>query len=162
MMTVNSRYMASALSSCVALGGVLLTLACGGKKSGDENAIAICSPFTPCGGDLVGEWEAVGTCVFERTFGIDPRCPEATFTYLSVDVDGELHFDADGTIRRSEELDGAARMVLPLACVEESTCEALATAIQADAPMGPRPLRTLARSRGATCARRQGMGRPHR
>jgi hypothetical protein len=103
---------------------LLASLGCGGGSGGKA-----CSAATDCGGDLVGNWKMIDSCI---DLPVDPGemdfCPSATMS-SSMKASGSASFRADGTYTTVTTAEGSLKMTLPSACLTQSgitlTCDQL-------------------------------------
>lgn len=108
--------------------GVLLLAACprsrgggGGDGDDDDDDGAACG-FDACGGDAVGHWRIVDSCV---TFDSTPPddCPEAQTSYGTPDVSGTLAIEDDGTYEMSTETSFDLTIDFPTSCLGGASCD---------------------------------------
>ena len=103
---------------------VLASPGCGGGSGGKA-----CSAATDCGGDLVGNWTMIDSCIdVPADASSMDFCPTAT-TSTSMKASGTASFLADGTYTTVTTIEGSLRMNLPNECLTESgitlTCDQL-------------------------------------
>ncbi|MGC4093182.1 MAG: hypothetical protein QM756_35905 [Polyangiaceae bacterium] len=103
---------ASGGASSSASGGAALGTGGSTLTSGGQAAIGWCTPFNPCGGNVVGTWKIVGFCQ-DADDSPDPDCAEAQVTYTT---DATAIFNADGTFAASGTL--TTHRFMPAACAQ--------------------------------------------
>lgn len=100
------------LSSGVFVAALALSFAgCGGGSGGS----AACGAFTPCGGNVVGNWTITGSC-----FGgaaTDSACPGATSNFSGIKMAGTVNLTAAMTYVTSATISGNAEVTLPNSCL---------------------------------------------
>jgi hypothetical protein len=110
-----------------------LALACGG---GDGNNNIIGGPACgvgPCGGDLVGTWNAATVCIDRGVLMDDfviEGCPEASVGAVNYTPSGTFLFNADLSYSISLTATGTFAFNYPLSCIGV-TCPQFNAAIQA-------------------------------
>ena len=89
----------------------------GGASIPDDVGSGACHDFTPCAGDVVGDW-TIDVCADPPLEGLKALCPAATET---LSVSGTAQLRADGTM--SSTLSITSETTLPASCVAElGTC----------------------------------------
>ncbi len=116
-----------ALRAVLALGlGALLSVGCVGPDSGRpapsslEPEVCPAVP-SPCGGELVGKWEVVDTCMTMPETELDAACPGSLGTIISSEGVGGQEFFADGTTVSTGSVELTVRYDMPLSCLP-GTC----------------------------------------
>jgi hypothetical protein len=105
---------------------------------------------TPCGGDIVGDWQISDVCGMDAIVSaVDPGfegCTGASIDGAGLQITGPTSLTAAGTYTSAMTLGGSMRMSIPADCLEDEasgmqlTCDQLNTALQqslmggADAP----------------------------
>ncbi|MBC8132413.1 MAG: hypothetical protein H7X95_05475 [Deltaproteobacteria bacterium] len=106
----------------VAALGLSLSSGCGGGGAGT------CGGFTPCGGNVVGDWTITESCL-DSTSSADPDCPGATSSFSNFQVQGSMNLAANMTYTSSISFSGSASVSLPNSCLMRPgvtfTCEQL-------------------------------------
>ena len=125
------------MKQTMAIGMALLlsVLGCGGggDDDGDSNGDGSALPpysgsFSPCGGDVVGQWQITETAVNESVIRPLRSCPDATATWTRFQFAGTLAFGADGTVVSTGTIDQGMQWEVPAACVA-STCADFAAGV---------------------------------
>lgn len=103
------------LSACPGRGGG------GGDDDDDDDNGGACG-FAACGGDAVGDWGIVDSCV---TFETAPPedCPTAEASYGTPDLSGTLSIDGAGTYTLSTQMAFDLTIDFPTSCLEGMTCD---------------------------------------
>ncbi|HVE82767.1 MAG TPA: hypothetical protein VND93_07955 [Myxococcales bacterium] len=83
-------------------------------------------PYTPCGGDIQGDWTVTESCAAPISMG-DPACSTSTGT-ATPSYTGTVKFNSDGSYQRTLSVSGATTFNIPKACVTEA-CSAVATGL---------------------------------
>jgi hypothetical protein len=83
-----------------------------------------CSPFTPCGGSVVGSWKVASSCL-KLSGDMDTKllslgCPSVPVTG-SLQVEGTFVANADGTYRDNTTTSGSVSFPLSPACLSVSS-----------------------------------------
>ena len=112
---------------------------CDGDSTGGS-----CSGPDPCGGDVVGTWKVVDSCL---DFDVPPPdidfCPTATADLSKVTLSGGITFDADLTYSSTLTLGATLTLKLPSTCLTMNgvtvTCAQFNDAIQAQLATDPNP-----------------------
>ncbi len=141
----------------VALGlGAAFLGACGDTDGGgtpsSSNAPEQCPAVpSPCGGDLVGEWDVVDICSTAAPTHPDGDCPAAKLTVLSIDLEGSQSFLADGTTTSSEgTAEYEMRYDTPTSCLARP-CSELANALRRNLEAGYEVLDVECKEQGKSC-----------
>ena len=114
------------LARLLVLGPLAMLCGCGnGDGSSSAGAgVANCStPFTACGGDLVGQWELQDYCVTDPVSDFLEECPEATMTLKSYEASGTVDLRSDGTVVSDIATRVGYVADVPLACLTVSCPE---------------------------------------
>jgi hypothetical protein len=86
--------------------------------------------FTPCGGDLTGDWYIDGACTFSQQYDT-PDCAGGHVSALiqlpSGNVDTLVSFGADGSLRDSGVVRRFLNEAYAQSCANQNACRALAT-----------------------------------
>jgi hypothetical protein len=109
----------------------------GGATGGPDAGAASCGAVQPCGGDVVGTWKIVGSCVnpaalasdFVAAFGAD--CPQATAT-LNPNTPATLLTFAPNGYYTSGGWQQTSILTVPASCKNGRTCGALQLAFDDD------------------------------
>jgi len=115
-----------------AFAAALLLSSCGGRAEApgapaqDGGNPLVCAPFTGCGGDLTGTWQALTDCYDAAQMSL--ACE--TIVHESATTRGTVRFAADGTYQRNEMSEVVYTMHSPDSCTS-STCPELEASIQA-------------------------------
>ena len=102
--------------SVVVVGLAALSLPACGPSSGSGN----CGKVAPCGGNIVGNWTVVDTCL--TLTGAVPasplgdNCPTATFDPPAIDFSGNISYSADMTYSGTLTLSGSMALNIPQSC----------------------------------------------
>lgn len=113
----------------IGLGRVLGALALFTTGCGGSSAPAHCGTTQPCGGDVVGAWNFLGTCsnVAAASADLAATCPGESVTGNSVTLTGDLTFNTDLTYTATnwhETFSGT--QIVPLSCATSvSSCAEL-------------------------------------
>jgi hypothetical protein len=97
---------------------------------------ASCGKIEPCGGTLLGTWNASGACVNSMALmtayapAFAGFCPTTTVTSPKLTVSGSLTFNADMTYSVMLMEDVTFSINVPMSCLSGGTCAALSTALQ--------------------------------
>ncbi len=111
--------------------------ACGGTDGAGKPSPSSLEPEqcpavpSPCGGELVGEWEVIDACSTLAPTNPAAECANALLTLISVDVEGEQSFLADGTTVSSGSVEQTMRFDMPLNCLARP-CTELADSFRRD------------------------------
>lgn len=103
---------------------------CGGSDGGS------CGMVAACGGDVVGEWTIVDTCLTASGGGaiFGDFCPTATIDASGIRASGMGSYRADMTFAGTVTLSGSVAFVLPASCLTMSgitlTCAQLDQAVK--------------------------------
>jgi len=92
----------------------------------DKGTSAASCPYTPCGGDVQGDWTLTESCAAPISMP-DPGCPTSTGS-VTPSYSGTIKFKSDGTYKRSLSVRGPLTLHLPQACVTEQ-CSAVASGL---------------------------------
>jgi hypothetical protein len=99
--------------------------------AGARDAESRCS-FTPCGGDLVGNWTIRHVCL--ASVGVR-NCPTANLEPKDVVVTGSFSFGTDGGLTFDIRSSGTWEGLIPPSCVAGTNCASIAQSLyQANAP----------------------------
>jgi hypothetical protein len=88
----------------------------------------------PCGGDVVGTWEATVGCVNRRVLEAqlaDPACPGMTLGDLTHDPSGTLTFIDASTFSGSLTFSSSVVINIPTSCTGGMTCAEVTAGLQA-------------------------------
>jgi hypothetical protein len=100
---------------------VLMLSACGGRTlpgEGDE-LVAGCEVATPCGGDLVGHWEARELCAELSHVRVLSVCEASSVSAVAPQIAGFRNYAADGTYQIAITYGGSVRLGWPSECALE-------------------------------------------
>jgi hypothetical protein len=117
---VNERGRATIGNATLAL-FVLSIAACGGRTppgEGDELA-ASCEAATPCGGDLLGHWEAAELCADLSHLSVLSECETSSVSNLAPQIAGFRSYAPDGTYESAITYGGSVTLGWPSACVQD-------------------------------------------
>ena len=125
------------LIGATALAAGAMALGCGGDDSGQRDP---CGQVAPCGGDIVGSWQAAGSCVdaasevaqLGRTFDI--TCPDGAQMSLrssTIARNISASFLAEGTYSGTSTVYGSHTVDIPVACLGGKSCADLDAAFRA-------------------------------
>ena len=94
---------------------------CGSGTDGGASSGDVCPALEPCGGDLVGEWELVGTCATFDLAELARRVTQADecsdlYRDVNLEYTGTLAFDGNGAYTRSLVMVESTRLVLTSEC----------------------------------------------
>lgn len=92
----------------------------------DKSTASSSCPYTPCGGDVNGDWNMTESCAAPISMP-DPGCSTSTGS-VTPSYSGTIKFKSDGTYKRSLEVRGPLTLHLPKACVTEQ-CSAVANGL---------------------------------
>lgn len=115
-----------------ALAGLALSLAaagCGGDGGG------ACG-LTPCGGDVVGTWQASTACIDKATLNmeflaaLEGSCPDVALGNVSMTPSGTVAFTADMMFTSTLSVDSTIDIIFPAACTGGASCPVLGAALQ--------------------------------
>lgn len=113
----------------VVLGVALTITGCGGNGGGSCGV-------DPCGGDVVGIWQAASSCVNRAVITEEFQaefmniCPEVTLGAVSVTPTGSINFMSDLNYSGNMALSTSVTMNFPAACLMGQPCSALDAALQ--------------------------------
>jgi hypothetical protein len=107
-----------------ALGVLAGCVGCGGESTFEDgdDAVESCDEFSPCGGNIVGSWDIVESCIDEAGVAPVEDCPNSTYRYSQYDVDGGYVFDTNGGVTATFDIRFAYVWNLPRSCVGDLTC----------------------------------------
>ncbi len=105
----------------VLFGFVVGTTACSSSDSSGENGGGSCGS-APCGGDVVGTWNAQKACVSGSQSVAVPNCSPATVTITGTTPSGTVTFDAGGTWQTALTTNLAAHAVIAEGCYDSTQC----------------------------------------
>jgi hypothetical protein len=111
--------------------GLALSVAAAGCGSG----AGTCG-VAPCGGDVVGSWQASSACVDHATLnrdfmaGVMASCPTASIGAVNVTPSGTVTFAADMTLTGSLVASSTLEINLPAACNNGATCDQVTQVMQ--------------------------------
>ncbi len=89
----------------------------------------MCPAFTPCGGDLSGDWRLVDACAANPDIPVDsPSCPAFSATWISTTLAGTTSL-SDGVLTTVGTAEVVERFDMPLACLQ-ATCQAYADQLE--------------------------------
>lgn len=105
---------------------VLSGLSCSGKNEGS----ATCGNTAGCGGNIVGTWSIVSTCVSsEESPANAASCPGETVKTSGVTATGTVTYGSDGTYSTNFTINGSAILTIPGSCLKSGnvtiTCDQL-------------------------------------
>ena len=103
-----------------------------GNNGGASNGSAECPAFTPCGGNLLGEWSIKQACISLAPNALSSLCPEAKLTLSPLTATGTVSFKADNTMVSSGVISFTESIQLPRSCSTEAQCTSVVTAAAAD------------------------------
>ena len=152
MVRGNSRSLVSTLA------GLALSLAAAGCGGDGGGACGV----TPCGGDVVGTWQASSSCVDQATLnmefleGIMGSCPSASLGNVGLTPSGSVAFTADMMFTGTLSVSSTIPINFPAACTSGASCAHLTTVLQT-ALVGSNGVTSVAcvGSSGCTCTMAQ-------
>jgi hypothetical protein len=111
-----------------------LLVACGGGSDAET-----CGDFTPCGGDLVGDWSLQSSCGTAKV--VPPTCSAGiTIDFAGLELAGTETYTSTNTLVQDLEISGSFLMHWPAACLTVGgitvTCAQLTAASMASMGMG--------------------------
>ena len=112
------------------LAGLALSFGAGCGSSGGTCGVA------PCGGDVVGNWQASSACIDRATLnmdflsGVSGSCPTASLGAVSTTPSGSVAFAADMTFTGTLALATSLDIIFPAACTGGASCAQLTQALQ--------------------------------
>jgi len=115
-----------------ALAGLALSFAaaaCGGDDGGTCGT-------APCGGDVVGNWQASSACIDEAALSMDflagvaVSCPDASLGNVSMTPRGTIALTADMMFTTTLAGDSTLDVIFPAACINNASCAQLTTVLQ--------------------------------
>jgi hypothetical protein len=87
-------------------------------NSCDSDGSGNCGKVAACGGDIVGEWSVVDTCLsFAGAPPTGDFCPTATIDAGGINVSGKVSYKADMTFSTMLTISGSMAMELPASCL---------------------------------------------
>lgn len=152
-MTLNLvRVWGKSRSLVSALMGLALSFATAGC-GGDGGTCGV----TPCGGDVVGTWQARSSCVDRATLnmeflaGIMGSCPGASLGNVSLTPTGSIAFTADMVVTSTLSLSSTLDVNFPATCTNNASCADLTTVLQTLVGSGGITSVNCTGSSGCTC-----------
>jgi hypothetical protein len=115
----------------------------------------------PCGGDVVGNWQASSACVDRATLnmefltGVMDACPTASLGNVTTTPTGNLSFAADMSFTGTLAVDSTIPLNFPASCIAGATCSQLTAALQTVVGMGGITAVSCAGSGSCTCTMAQ-------
>lgn len=106
-----------------------MVVSCGGETTSGTND---CAPVEPCGGDLVGTWKVVSSCVHGTAQETTSACSLPLTTQIqSVTYSGTVTFDPDLHYVTTVTASGRMALTYPAACLTSArlTCEELSQSL---------------------------------
>jgi hypothetical protein len=98
-------------------------------ESPSELEPEVCPAFTPCGGDLSGDWKLVDACAANPDIPVDsPSCPAFTATWISTTLVGTTSL-LDGVLTTFGTAEVVERFDMPLSCLQ-TTCQVYADQLE--------------------------------
>lgn len=92
-------------------------------SSGDS-----CPAFTPCGGELLGDWKLEQMCLqIAVPAALTAFCPDVKLTLSPVRATGTVSFKADNTMTSSAEVSFDEHIQFPTSCLTEDLCSSYAS-----------------------------------
>jgi hypothetical protein len=91
----------------------------GAGSSGSTTAPSCTTPFTACGGNVVGTWSLSNACVSKFVNPGNMACPAST-AQLSEDVSGTIEFKQDGTFVTNANSTLKETMNVPASCLVDA------------------------------------------
>jgi hypothetical protein len=123
-----------------ALGALACAAGCGGQSSfedGDgDGRVAICTEFTPCGGNVIGSWEITQTCIDPSATVAIGDCSETAIEYRSYEVDGRYVFDSSGNVTITFDSRFSYVWDIPRSCFSNYTCSQMETILNSATSTG--------------------------
>jgi hypothetical protein len=108
-----SRYLPLTFASLLA--------ACGGNTSGGVGG-ATCANGSACGGDIVGQWTIVSSCVTISGQTTIPTCTQPmSIQAANVQIAGTIEYRSDGTLTQTETVSDSINTTFPAACLTNGT-----------------------------------------
>jgi hypothetical protein len=117
----------------------------------------------PCGGDVLGSWQASSSCLdkamlnMEFLAGIAGSCPHASLDNVKLTPRGTLAFTADMMFTGTLAVDSTLDLTLPAGCLNSATCADFTTVLQTIVGMNGITSATCAGSGACTCTFGQTM-----
>jgi hypothetical protein len=141
---------------CLTFALPLASLGCGGSSGSNIIGGTGCG-VGPCGGDLIGTWNATGACVDKgvvmATFvsGLMGRCSGATLADTTAFTpSGTLTFKSDMTYDMALTLNGAIGVNVPTSCFPGATCAQFGVALQS-AVAGDKSIQSVSCAGNCVC-----------
>jgi len=103
----------------------------GTSGTGTTSTDSTCPTFTPCGGDLLGDWTIKEVCIKSPSKGLNGVCPGMTLSVGAITATGTLSFRADHTETGSATISYPASVHIPADCYTESNCTLYETVLKA-------------------------------
>src|SRR5262245_52800041 len=137
---------------CILIGSMALATAaasCGGSSGA-------CG-VQPCGGDVVGTWQASSACVNRALLneqflsGIMGYCPNAKLGAVNLRPTGSATFGSDLTYSASVTLNMMLSIVVPSSCLSGQSCAVLTAALQGSVGTGGIQSASCIGSNSCTC-----------
>jgi hypothetical protein len=103
-----------------------------GGTSGDAGTCGV----APCGGDVVGTWQASSACQERATSEMDflgrvrGSCPSASLGDVTLTPSGMIAFGADMSFVGTLVVNAMIAVNIPPACTNNATCDAVAATMQ--------------------------------
>lgn len=110
-------------------------LALSAAAAGCGGSGAMCG-VAPCGGDVVGNWQASSACVDEATLrrefidAVMGSCATASIGTITNSPGGTVSFAADMTYTGTLAVASTLDLIFPEACIPGVACDALTRALQ--------------------------------
>ena len=151
----NSRSLVSAL---VGIALSFATAGCGGD--GGTCGVA------PCGGDVVGTWQARSACIDQATLnmefleGIMGSCPDASLGNVRLTPTGMVTLTADMMFTDTLSLNSTMDLNFPAACTNGASCADLTEALQTLVGTSSITSANCTGSGGCTCTLTQTISTP--
>jgi hypothetical protein len=99
---------------------VFVLSACGARTlpAEDDEVVASCEVATPCGGDLVGRWEAVELCADLSHLLALSECETSSVSNVAPQIAGFRSYAPDGTYQIAITYGGSVTLGWPSVCAE--------------------------------------------
>jgi len=106
----------------------------GGGASGTAGDAGSCQENPPCGGDLVGSWTIIGSCMTELVG--TASCPELVADARQYQQRGTVTYSANGSYTSTVTSSGTLGVTYPAACLFTLSCKEYELALSSSLPPG--------------------------
>jgi hypothetical protein len=126
------------------------------SSAGSTSTSASCAtPFSACGGNVVGTWNLANACVSKFVNPGNMACPAST-AQLMENVSGSITFNDDGTFVTDANTTIVETLSIPATCLVDAgateTCQQLQNAFNQPTEAGPPPAVTSCTSAMGGCS----------